>query len=63
MQVRRVLAIHDGGGDQSHVPYSDMVTMDAAAEAAPPPPEEAAPFNAGINTAEVRVRVHFALGQ
>jgi len=32
-----------------------------AQSAAPPPPPTAAPFNPGINTTEVRVRVDFAL--
>jgi hypothetical protein len=40
--------------------------MDVVAQSAAPPPPPAvapAPFNAGINTTEVRVRVDFALSQ
>ena len=60
--IGRVLAIHDGG----EVP--DAYTMDAmaqegrgmaTAQAAPAAPP--APFSAGVNTSEVRVRVDFAL--
>lgn len=59
LKVGRVLAIHDGG----EVPQA--YDMNAMAEqtsvrnvSAPPPP---APFSAGMNTTEVRVRVDFAL--
>lgn len=65
LEVKRVLAIHDGG--QSYVPRSyarnfSAEVMAPQAVSAPPPPEEGAPFSAGINTTEVQVRVEFALG-
>ena len=62
LKIGRVLAIRDGG-ETGTVYDSGMTTMDAVAqEVAPrvamPPP---APFSAGMNTTEVRVRVDFAL--
>ena len=64
LRIGRVLGIYDGGA----VPHT--YSMDAMAQesrgmatvapAAPPPP---APFSAGTNTSEVRVRVDFALQQ
>jgi uncharacterized protein YggE len=60
LEVVRVLAIRDGGEQGIPSPYP-RVSMDAVAQAAPPSPEESAPFSAGINTSEVRVRVDFAL--
>jgi uncharacterized protein YggE len=65
LKVSRVLAIHDGGATNQGY----MTTMDAVASyevgprpvSAPPPPPEAAPFSPGMNAAEVRVRVDFAL--
>lgn len=61
LEVKRVLAIYDGGEHGVPQPYARAANMDAMAEQAAPPP--AAPFNAGINTTEVRVRVDFALGK
>lgn len=61
LEISRVLGIYDGGQSHPHVPYPRPVSMDALAQAAPPPPEESAPFSAGINSTEVRVRVDFAL--
>jgi uncharacterized protein YggE len=62
LQVKRVIAIYDGGESGMPVPYGRSTSMDAAVQvSAPPPPEQGAPFNAGINTTEVRVRVDFAL--
>ena len=68
LQIARVLGIYDGGeyGVPSPPHY---VTRDAsAAVVAPPPIEQAAPplppgapFSAGVNRTEVRVRVDFAL--
>ena len=61
LEVARVLAIHDGGEGYAPPPY---VTSDATAQvrsAPPPPPAAPAPFNPGVNTTEVRVRVDFAL--
>ena len=62
LEVSRVLAIYDGGQATSH---ADLMAMDTRIEAGPrpvsaPPP---APFSAGMNTSEVRVRVDFALTQ
>ena len=68
LKIARVLGIYDGGeyGVPSPPRY---VTMDAAAptvapppmEQAAPPPPPGAPFSAGVNRTEVRVRVDFAL--
>lgn len=68
LKITRVLGIYDGGeyGAPSPPRY---VTVDAAAptvapppiEQAPPPPPPGAPFSAGMNRTEVRVRVDFAL--
>ncbi len=63
LKVERILAIYDGG--ESMVPppyYGRAVSNDAVAQAAPPP-VASVPFNAGIDTTEVRVRVDFALGK
>ena len=59
LEIGRVLAIHDGG----EVPEAYRMSMDATAQSAAPPPVAAppAPFSAGMNTSEVRVRVDFAL--
>jgi uncharacterized protein YggE len=71
LAITRVVAIHDGGAVGSPRAYGRnmnmegaVTTMDAAAtvapqEAAPPPPP--VPFSAGVNRAEVQVRVDFAL--
>ena len=63
LKVDRVLAIRDGGqsGDEPM-----MMSQDAVANMAPPPMirmESAAapPFNPGVNTSMVSVRVDFAL--
>ena len=60
LKVKRVLAIYDGG--ESYSPPPPSYAGDAVAQvrnvSAPPPP---APFSAGMNTTEVRVRVDFAL--
>jgi uncharacterized protein YggE len=63
LKVTRVIGIYDGGEYAIPMRYGRGSTMDATAVqvSAPPPPEESAPFNAGINTTEVRVRVDFAL--
>jgi hypothetical protein len=69
LAITRVVAIHDGGGVGSPGPYGQDMNMSAgvtAMEAAPPPidpPERTAsvPFSAGVNRAEVQVRVDFAL--
>ena len=63
LRVRRILAIYDGG--ESHGrrgSYPESMDLNASAQVAPPPPEEA-PFSAGVNTTQVRVRVDFALGE
>ncbi|HVM38581.1 MAG TPA: SIMPL domain-containing protein [Sphingomicrobium sp.] len=62
LKIGRVLSIHDGGEGYAPPPYARPVSMDAVAQtAAPPPPPVSSPFNPGINTTEVRVRVDFAL--
>ncbi len=62
LKIDRVLGIYDGGESNVPPPYPRPVSMDAAQSAAPPPPPSA-PFNPGINTTEVRVRVDFALSE
>ncbi|HEX8482505.1 MAG TPA: SIMPL domain-containing protein [Allosphingosinicella sp.] len=65
LKVTRVIGIYDGGEHAIPGRYGRGMAMDATAVqvSAPPPPEEGAPFNAGINTTEVRVRVDFALDE
>ena len=66
LKIDRVLGIYDGGESNVPPPYGRMSTMDVVAQsdAPPAPPAVApAPFNPGINTTEVRVRVDFALAQ
>jgi hypothetical protein len=63
LKIDRVLGIYDGGEQGvpgPHAPPPPPVvrsTIDVSAESAP------APFNPGINSTEVRVRVDFALGR
>jgi uncharacterized protein YggE len=62
--VKRVIGIYDGGEYAVPMPYGRGVMTQTAAPppvVAPPPSEQAAPFNPGVNTTEVRVRVDFAL--
>ena len=61
LKVERVLAIYDGG-DGYAPPMMRGVALEAAQSAAPPP-VASVPFNPGVNSNEVRVRVDFALGQ
>jgi uncharacterized protein YggE len=65
LKVSRVLGIYDGGESYAPPPpYGRAGAMDAVAQSAAPPappPVAAAPFNPGINSTEVRVRVDFAL--
>jgi uncharacterized protein YggE len=61
LKVARVLSIHDGGESHAPPPYARTMDMNASAQTAAPPPPVSAPFNPGINTTEVRVRVDFAL--
>lgn len=64
LKIRRVIGIYDGGESYAPPPYGRMTSMDAVAQSAAPPappPVAAAPFNPGINSTEVRVRVDFAL--
>lgn len=66
LRISRVLSIHDGGEHGVPQPYmrSYDANMAVAQSAAPPPPPvSAAPFNPGINSTEVRVRVDFALAR
>lgn len=63
LEIDRVLGIYDGGeygvpSPHRPPPPPPVVSMDAVAQTAAP-----APFNAGVNTTEVRVRVDFALGR
>jgi uncharacterized protein YggE len=60
LKIDRVLGIYDGGEygvpTPGRPPPPPMISMDASAQTAAP-----APFNPGMNTTEVRVRVDFAL--
>jgi uncharacterized protein len=68
LKISRVLSIQDGGEAGMPIPY--MRSMDAAGMAteqamapvaAPPPPPT--PFNPGVTTQQVSVRVDFALSE
>jgi uncharacterized protein YggE len=62
LKIARVLAIYDGGESASPPPSyvgNAMAQARTAAPASPPP----APFNPGINSTEVAVRVDFALAR
>ena len=62
LEIARVLAIYDGGEAYAPPPSyvgDAMAQARNVAPAAPPP----APFSAGVNTTEVRVRVDFALAE
>ena len=59
LKVTRVLAIYDGG--ESYAPPPSYERNAVAQVAAPPPVAPPAPFSAGVNSTEVRVRVDFAL--
>lgn len=63
LEISRVLGIYDGGehGSPPHYRYATGDSVAAYNTAPPPPPVSAAPFNPGINSTEVRVRVDFAL--
>ena len=66
LEISRVLTIQDAGEYGMPIPYmrtgnaSGMMAEQSAAPVAPPPPPSA-PFNPGMTTQEVRVRVDFAL--
>lgn len=57
LEIARVLAIHDNGEAGGPIPYArdSMMNQESAAVSSPPP------FNPGMNSSEVRVRVDFAL--
>jgi hypothetical protein len=56
LKINRVLAIRDGGSQCGPQPYyGDAVAQTVA-------PEASAPFNSGLQTSDVSVRVDFALG-
>jgi len=57
LKIARVLAIRDGGEAGMPIPYAGDAMQEAAAVANVAPP----PFNPGMNSSEVRVRVDFAL--
>ena len=61
LKISRVLAIYDGGEGNPPMPYVGNATAEvrnmSVSPASPPP----APFNPGMNTTEVRVRVDFSL--
>lgn len=62
LEVKRAIAIYDGG--ESYAPPPPYAARDLSAQAAAPPPPPGvapAPFSPGVSTTEVRVRVDFAL--
>jgi uncharacterized protein len=63
LRIARVLAIYDGGERSPPMPYVGNAMAEvrnmSAAPVSPPP----APFNPGVNTTEVAVRVDFALAR
>lgn len=64
LRIGRVLGIYDGGEHFAPPsPYPRPVSMDAVAQTAapPPPPRASVPFNPGVSSTEVQVRVDFAL--
>jgi len=69
LEIARVLTIQDGGEYGSPPPYSRVmdasaVTVQSVSAPPPmvaPPPPSSAPFNPGVSSQEVRVRVDFAL--
>jgi uncharacterized protein YggE len=64
LRIGRVLGIYDGGEHFAPPsPYPRPVSMEAVAQSAapPPPPRASVPFNAGVSSTEVQVRVDFAL--
>jgi uncharacterized protein YggE len=60
LKISRVLAIYDGGESSPPMSYVGNAMAEVRSQSAAPvaPP---APFNPGVNTTEVRVRVDFAL--
>ncbi|MEO6248005.1 MAG: SIMPL domain-containing protein [Sphingomicrobium sp.] len=69
LKIARVLSIQDAGEYGTPMPYARTMSvsaMDVQATAAPPPvaappPPPSAPFNPGVSSQEVRVRVEYAL--
>ena len=57
LKIARVLAIRDGGEAGGPIPYAGDAMQEAATVANVAPP----PFNPGMSSSEVRVRVDFAL--
>lgn len=62
LKIERVLAIYDGGESNMPIPYARTGNVSAIAQSAAPAVPPPAPFNPGINSTEVAVRVDFALG-
>ena len=58
MKVARVLAVREGGGENTPYSYGDALM---SVQATAPPPVAPPPFRPGMNASEVRVRVDFAL--
>ena len=67
LKIARILTIQDAGEYGTPVPYARTMSMDAVAQSsvpptiAAPPAPPSAPFNPGMSSQEVRVRVDFAL--
>ncbi len=68
LKISRVLSIQDGGESGVPIPYTramdatGLVTEQSAAPVAAPPPPPT-PFNPGMTTQQVTVRVDFALSE
>jgi uncharacterized protein YggE len=63
LRIGRVLGIYDGGESYAPPPYPRPMAAEAVAQTAapPPPPRASVPFNPGVSSTEVQVRVDFAL--
>lgn len=64
LKIARVIAIYDGGESNAPIPYSRSAIAPQAAAPPPvaaPPRPPPVPFNPGVNSTEVSVRVDFAL--
>ena len=61
LKISRVLAIYDGGEGSPPMSYVGDARVEARNQSVAPVSARPAPFNPGVNTTEVRVRVDFAL--
>ncbi len=61
LKIARVLAIYDGGESNMPIPFARTGNVSAMAQSVAPASPPPTPFNPGINSTEVAVRVDFAL--